>query len=124
MADTRRDFQGPLAGMEAAAPVIRTELLVVVSCDTPHLPTDLVSRLVAPLANCTAADISYAFDGEREQYLCAAMHSACLETLPAFLDEGQRAVKDWYRSRNAVAVDFSDRQASFQNYNTLAHSDK
>jgi molybdenum cofactor guanylyltransferase len=123
VADTRRDFQGPLAGIEAAASVIRTELLVVVSCDTPLLPEDLVTRLVTPLADYTAADISYAFDGVRAQYLCAAMRSACLESLPAFLDDGQRAVKDWYSSRNAVAVDFSDQQASFKNYNTLAHND-
>lgn len=120
VADTRRDFQGPLAGIEAAASVIRTELLVVVSCDTPHLPQDLVTRLIAPLLGSTAAEISYAFDGVRAQYLCAAMRSSCLNSLPAFLDEGQRAVKDWYARRNAVAVDFADHRASFQNYNTLA----
>lgn len=124
VADTRRDFQGPLAGLEAAASVIRTELLVVVSCDTPDLPTDLVTRLIAPLSDSTAVDISYVFDGVRAQYLCAAMRSACLHALPAFLDEGQRAVKHWYASRNAVAVDFADQQACFENYNTLAQNGK
>lgn len=108
--------------MEAAAAIIQTELLVVVSCDTPHLPIDLVKRLIAPLSDrgADAPDISYAYDGIRAQYLCAALRSACLKTVTAFLDGGQRAVKDWYASRNAVAVDFSDHQAGFQNYNTLA----
>jgi molybdopterin-guanine dinucleotide biosynthesis protein A len=122
VADTRRDFQGPLAGLEAASAIISTELLVVVSCDTPHLPADLVERLIAPLLQHPdgAPDISYAHDGIRAQYLCAGLRSACLTSLPGFLDGGQRAVQRWYRSRNTVAVDFSDRQASFRNYNTLA----
>jgi molybdopterin-guanine dinucleotide biosynthesis protein A len=121
VADTRRDFQGPLAGLEAASTLITTDLLIVVSCDTPHLPSDLVERLIAPLINHAdgGPEISYAHDGTRAQYLCAALRSACLASLPEFLDSGERAVRDWYRSRSAVAVDFSDRQASFRNYNKL-----
>jgi molybdopterin-guanine dinucleotide biosynthesis protein A len=122
--DTRRDFQGPLAGLEAASAVIATELLVVVSCDMPHLPDDLVERLIAPLSDIAdnTPDISYAHDGMRAQYLCAGMRKASLSSLPRFLDEGQRAVQDWYRSRYAVAVDFSDRHACFRNYNRLTKS--
>jgi molybdenum cofactor guanylyltransferase len=122
VADTRRNFQGPLAGLEAASAVIKTELLVVVSCDMPHLPDDLVERLLAPLMTVSenTPDITYAHDGLRAQYLCAALRRDSLDSLPQFLDEGQRAVKDWYRSRNAVAVDFSDQHACFRNYNRLA----
>ena len=119
--DTRRGFQGPLAGLEAASPCIVTELLVVVSCDMPQLPADLVQRLIAPLAGKTpgAADISYAHDGVRAQYLCAALRRESLTSLSSFLDHGQRAVQDWYRSRNATVVDFSDRAECFRNLNTL-----
>ena len=120
VADTRRNFQGPLAGLEAASGVISTELLVVVSCDMPHLPADLVERLIAPLLKHPngAPDISYAHDGIRAQYLCAGLRSACLASLTRFLDGGQRAVQAWYAGQNTVAVDFSDQQASFRNYNT------
>tara|TARA_R110002124_G_scaffold11514_8_gene54623 strand:- start:384 stop:1055 length:672 start_codon:yes stop_codon:yes gene_type:complete len=119
--DTRRDFQGPLAGMEAALTCIQTELLVVVSCDMPHLPFDFVEQLMAPLMldGNDAAEISYAHDGTRAQYLCAGMRTACLTSLPGFLDSGGRAVKDWYRSRHSISVDFSDRHSCFRNYNTL-----
>ncbi len=122
VADTRRDFQGPLAGLEAAYPYIETELLVVVACDMPHLPPDLVSRLTAPLVDggdC-APEISYAHDGVREQYLCAAMRRECLTSLAGFLDAGYRAVRDWYKSRDSVTVDFSDHTANFRNYNKLS----
>jgi molybdopterin-guanine dinucleotide biosynthesis protein A len=122
VADTRGDFQGPLAGIEAASAILTTELMVVVSCDMPHLPNDLVSRLIAPLSTITegAPTIAYVHDGMRAQYLCAALHRDSLLSLPGFLDEGQRAVQDWYRSRYAIAVDFSDQHACFRNYNSLA----
>lgn len=121
VADKRLDYQGPLAGLEAASGVIRTELLIVVSCDTPGLPPDLSARLIAPLLQRykDSPTISYAHDGLRAQYLCAAMKRTCLTSLPAFLDGGERAVRHWYESHNAVAVDFSDQQACFRNYNTV-----
>jgi molybdopterin-guanine dinucleotide biosynthesis protein A len=121
VADTRRDFQGPLAGLEAASAAIKTELLVVVSCDMPHLPADLVERLIAPLLNVAehSPDICYAHDGLRAQYLCAGLRKDSLSSLPQFLDAGQRAVQDWYKSRKAVAVDFSDQHDCFRNYNRL-----
>lgn len=120
VADTRRDFQGPLAGIEAATRFVTSDLLVVVACDTPQLPADLVTRLIAPLLlpEDEAPLISYADDGTRAQYLCAAMRCACLGSLPAFLDGGGRAVKDWYSSSVAVAVDFSDQHSCFRNYNS------
>lgn len=122
MADTRRDFQGPLAGIEAAYPYIRTEFLVVVSCDMPYLPPDLVSRLTTPLVDRGGGvpDISYAHDGVREQYLCAAMRRDCLKSLAGFLDAGHRAVRDWYQSQDSVTVDFSDQSSCFRNYNELS----
>jgi molybdenum cofactor guanylyltransferase len=122
VADTRRDFQGPLAGMEAAYPYIQTEFLVVVGCDMPHLPPDLVSRLTAPLVDggAGAPEISYAHDGVREQYLCAAIRRDCLTSLAGFLDAGHRAVRDWYKSRDSVTIDFSNHRAGFRNYNKLS----
>ena len=120
--DNREDFLGPLAGLEGASPFILTDFLVVVSCDTPHLPNDLVSRLIAPLAGSTndSPEISYVHDGVRAQYLCAAMRRDCLTSVTHYLNEGHRAVRDWYKTRHAVTVDFSDCESSFRNYNRLA----
>ncbi|MEH6570628.1 MAG: molybdenum cofactor guanylyltransferase MobA, partial [Halioglobus sp.] len=119
--DTRENYQGPLAGIEAASPQIESEYLIVVACDTPVLPIDLVHRLIQPLISDTVSSskIAYAFDGNRNQYLCAALHSSCLETLPQFLGSGQRAVRHWYKTHNAIAVDLSDEASAFENYNYL-----
>lgn len=121
VADNRGDFQGPLAGLEAAAPYIQTDFLVVVGCDMPHLPPDLVARLVEPLAQNlpNSAEISYAHDGDRAQYLCAAIKQQCLSTLSNFLNDGHRAVHAWYQERRSISVDFSDHKSSFRNYNKL-----
>jgi len=122
VADHRRDYQGPLAGLEAASPYIRTDLLVVVGCDMPLLPTDFAARLLAPLSpgRDDTPEISFVHDGIRAQYLCAAMRRDCLSSLPGFLDEGHRAVRDWYACRRSITVDFSDQRGSFRNYNKLA----
>lgn len=121
VADLRSDFQGPLAGLESAAGHIRTDLLVVVCCDMPLLPQDLAQRLLAPLSATGNDDvgITFAHDGTRAQYLCAGMTRGSLASLSRFLDEGNRAVQDWYREENAIAVDFSDRAQCFENYNWL-----
>jgi molybdopterin-guanine dinucleotide biosynthesis protein A len=116
--DNRTDFQGPLAGLEAAAPHISSEFLVIVPCDMPLLPRDLAVRLLGALEPGTW-DISYAHDGARDQYLCAAMRVAVLPSLRDFLDEGQRAVRHWYARHRYCAVDFSDQAAAFENYNRL-----
>ena len=122
VADNRQDYQGPLAGLEAASAYIRTAFLVVVGCDMPLLPPDFVPRLISPLLYSVEnpVEISYAHDGVRSQYLCAAMKSECVASLSSFLDEGHRAVKDWYKSRRSTAVDFSDHRSAFRNYNELA----
>ncbi len=122
VSDTRRDFQGPLAGIEAAIPLLDSDFLVVVACDTPMIPTDLVVRLLQPLLRdgTSPAQVSYAHDGERDQYLCAAINSRCLESLPAYLDAGGRAVRHWYAEYPCSVVDFKDAAGGFANYNRIS----
>jgi len=119
--DLRTDFQGPLAGLEGAARLVETEFVVVVACDIPLLPPDLVPRLIAPLvqAGKDLPQLSYAHDGSRAQYLCAAMRRECLFTLGEFLEQGHRAVRDWYARHRSVMVDFSDQSDAFANFNEL-----
>jgi molybdopterin-guanine dinucleotide biosynthesis protein A len=117
VADIRPDFQGPLAGLEAAMPYVHTDLLVISACDTPLLPTDLVERLIRPLRENEGLDITYAHDGERGHYLCAAMRAACLPTLSVYLDEGHRTVRHWYHRHPSITVDFRDQAQAFNNHN-------
>jgi molybdopterin-guanine dinucleotide biosynthesis protein A len=119
--DQRGGFEGPLAGIEAARSRVNTQYVAVVACDTPLLPIDLVRRLLVPLCadTETAPAISFAHDGQREQYLCALIKTECLADLSHFLQQGHRAVKHWYRQNAYVSVDFSDEYDSFRNHNYL-----
>ena len=121
VSDTRMNFQGPLAGLEAAAQLIETEFLIVVACDIPLLPLDLVPRLLAPLiaASADAPELSYAHDGSRGQYLCAAMRRRCLPSLTDYLEQGHRTVHHWYENQKVISVDFSDQKSAFSNFNKL-----
>ena len=118
VADSRRDFQGPLAGVEAAIPLVTGAFLVIAPCDSPLLPLDLVERLLAPLLAARAdADISYAHDGKQAQYLCAAIRASVLPSLPPFLDAAHRAVRLWYAQHRCKIVDFSSQADCFANFN-------
>lgn len=116
VADTMPDFAGPLAGILSALPACHHERVLVTACDTPFLPDDLATRLLPPLESC---DLAYAWDGEREQYLSAALHRSLAESLAGYLADGQRSVHGWYGTLNYRRVDFSDEQRTFQNINTL-----
>jgi molybdenum cofactor guanylyltransferase len=114
--DLRPGYQGPLAGIEAASAMVSGDITVIVACDTPHLPIDTVARLLATLAS-EQLDACIAFDGQRQQYLCAAVRSAQLSRLPGLLDSGERAVRMWYRTMRCGQADFSDQPQAFKNYN-------
>ena len=114
--DLRPDYQGPLAGLESAGTHIDTEFLLLTPCDTPTLPLDLAERLLLPLLQEPELDICYAHCPERDHYLSAMLRTRCLASLPAYLDSGQRRVRDWYHQHTAQAVAFPDEEA-FANIN-------
>jgi molybdopterin-guanine dinucleotide biosynthesis protein A len=114
--DQLEGFQGPLAGISAALDRIDGDIAVVVPCDCPEPSPDLAQRLIADLAS-QGAQLSYAHDGERHQYLFTAMMLECRESLRNYLASGQRSVKGWHRLLDCAVVDFSDRAANFANIN-------
>ena len=119
--DDRLGFQGPLAGIEAAIPHVRSNILVITACDTPLLPLNLVERLKESIETDRSggALISYAHDGEREQYLSCAIHRSLFPSLSSYLEDGNRAVRHWFRQHPNTSVDFSDQPDAFQNFNSL-----
>ena len=117
--DLREDYQGPLAGLEAAIDRVTTEYLLLAACDVPELPLDLGSRLYHKLNSDASRqyNVCVPWDGEREQYLCALIRRSALASLGDFLDGGGRAVRLWYRAQHYTVVDCSDCPSSFQNIN-------
>ena len=114
--DQLSGFQGPLAGIAAALEQSPCPIAVVVPCDCPEPAHDLAARLIEALEK-SAAQLSYAHDGVRAQYLFTALQVECWESLHDYLADGHRSVKGWHDRLDCVAVDFSDRAANFANIN-------
>lgn len=117
IADTLPNQPGPLAGLIAAFQACTTPWVLVVPCDTPCLPTDLVARMCATVARRPAALCSIS-DGARTHAAVILAHRSMAEPLTTFLADGGRKVQDWLVAQHCILADFSDRPEAFANANT------
>ena len=121
ISDLLGDFAGPLAGLQAGLQHTQTPYLLTAPCDTPFLPTDLVTRLANGLA-AQNADLAVAVTdtGSHHQAhpVFCLMKTNLLPHLNAFLETGRRRIDAWYASLKVAEVIFDDEDA-FRNINTL-----
>lgn len=119
--DEKNDYAGPLAGMQAGLIHCETAYMLTVPCDTPMLPTDLVTQLATALEKSTA-DIAVAntkqHDRIQRQPVFCLMKKTVLTDLTAALERGVRKVDLWLAEKKLVDVMFDD-EAAFANINTL-----
>ena len=87
--DTRVD-RGPLAGLEAALPLIRHPLAVAVACDMPLLRSTLL-RAVADA--CSDVDIAMPLLDGVAQPLLAAYRRSVADAARRLLDEGEGRIR-------------------------------
>jgi len=115
--DTLPGGLGPLAGLLSAMEQSDSEYVLSVPCDTPHLPNDLVMRLLASLQQ-NSAEVCTVDDGERLHPVVMLAKRTLRDDLRSYLEAGGRKVHDWfYRNRHCTA-DFSEQPDAFININT------
>lgn len=116
--DETDDFLGPLAGFLLGLKHAKYEYVLTVPCDSPLLPLDLAERLYKSMAESNA-DIAVATsDGDTHPVFCL-MKKSVLQSLQAFLENGERKVSAWQKSQQYIEVDFSDSSDAFTNLNTF-----
>lgn len=115
--DDLENYQGPLAGFEAAMEKATTRYIVTLPCDGPLVPKDIVKRLSTAIEK-SQANIAVAHDGTRLQPVHAMITVELLPSLHEFLDTGDRKIDRWYAKHNMVLADFSDIPDFFININT------
>lgn len=123
--DSISGYAGPLAGIHAAMLLIDTPYLLSAPCDSPLLPTDLVSLLSFALAEHQAdAAVVVTGNGERRQRhpVFMMVKTSLRDSLEAYLNSGARKVDHWLESIDCIDVYFDD-AAAFTNVNTLADMD-
>jgi molybdopterin-guanine dinucleotide biosynthesis protein A len=114
--DVYSGFVGPLAGLHAAVPLARHDVVASVPCDCPWLPLDLVARLLGMLES-TRADVVVAKTGDRVHPVFCLCRRSVWRDLDAFLGGGGRKVETWYTRLPHAEVSFDDQPAAFRNIN-------
>jgi molybdopterin-guanine dinucleotide biosynthesis protein A len=113
---------GPLAGIVTALRRTHTDWLMVVPCDMPHLPLDLISRLhVQAVQTQTDLVVPATPDSngdKRYHWVCALIRRELCPHTEASLLSGERKVRQWVQSCRWTSVFFDD-EAAFTNMNTL-----
>ncbi|MFB2639508.1 molybdenum cofactor guanylyltransferase MobA [Shewanella bicestrii] len=117
LSDEHTGFLGPLAGMITAMGHTQADYLLVVPCDCPLLPRDLVARLLAAI-KANDAELAVASDGEREQPVVMLLKPSLRESMTAFLEAGERKIDFWYAKHRFAVAAFADQPNAFVNVNT------
>ena len=118
--DAVPDYPGPLAGFLAGLERCETPYLVVVPCDSPLFPQDLVERLAEAFADeSTEIAVAATRDGDtlQAQPVFCMMRAGLMESLVRFVHGGQRKIDRWTALHATRLVAFEDAEA-FANANT------
>ena len=108
--------QGPLSGISACARHVTTPLTLVVPCDTPGLPNNLMRELLDGLDDAAAAVVH---DGKNEQPLVFLAQTIVLAEIDTYLKTGSRSVKGWLDGISHNRVYFETDSGEFENINTV-----
>ncbi|MEE1979554.1 molybdenum cofactor guanylyltransferase MobA [Shewanella xiamenensis] len=117
LSDEHTGFLGPLAGMITAMGHTQADYLLVVPCDCPLLPRDLVARLLTAI-EANGAELAVASDGKREQPVVMLLKPSLRESMTAFLEAGERKIDFWYAKHRFAVAAFADQPNAFVNVNT------
>ena len=113
--DDTENYQGPLAGIAACLKHCKHELVLVVACDMPNLPNDLVTRLISDMQNNS---ISIATVDKHHQ-LALIIKSNMLDSVQQRLKNNQLKLIQWVESVPYNTVSFDDVPETFANLNHL-----
>lgn len=110
--DESVNYLGPMAGINAALPHCQHDRVLIVACDTPFLPSDMINRFIS---GQTGAQLHIASTNKRLQ-LAMLIHKNLHDSISHSLNEGQLRLIQWAKSQQPEIVEFEDGSA-FKNFN-------
>ena len=119
VSDQTNSFDGPLAGVLAAMNHVKTDILLVMPCDSPLIKPQHLQKLLTALID-EEVDIAVAFDGDRLHPVLLALKTSLQDSLADYLLQGQRKIDTWLNQHTLYQVDFSQEADIFLNINTLS----
>ncbi len=116
VSDSLGDFQGPLSGIASCLNHCEHEHILIVACDMPSLPNDLVSRLRDGMLNNS---ISIATINNRHQ-LALLVKKDLSDSIESQISSKQLKLIQWVESVPFASVSFDDTADAFLNLNTIS----
>jgi molybdopterin-guanine dinucleotide biosynthesis protein A len=118
---------GPMAGILTALRHSSSDWVLMLPCDTPQLPADLLPRLL-DAAVAAQANVAVPFtlteamppgqDARCHHWVCALIHKHLAEDFERSFMNGERKVGRWIQAQAWVGVCFAP-ASDFQNVNTM-----
>jgi len=113
--DGNNEFQGPLAGILGAKPLLSHRLCFIAPCDMPNIPLNIVEQLRKHLAHHDAVSVS--LDG-RDQPLLSLLRTQHIDSIEQYLNLGKRSVKGWLETLDLDMLELTG--FKLKNINSLA----
>ena len=117
ISDDASNYRGPLAGIAACLKHCKHERVLVVACDMPDLPRNLVSQLFNDMHD-KAVSIATV---DKYHQLAFIVNKNCSRSIQLCLDNNQLKLILWVKSVSHNMVNFDDNPDAFKNLNHLSH---
>jgi len=118
--DLSNRHQGPLAGIAACLQYCKHEYTLVVACDMPSLPDNLVEKLSNAILNNS---VCIATLNNRHQ-LALLIKNNLTDSISSRINNNQLKFKHWVDSVSFSSVSFDDNPEAFLNLNTITDQAK
>lgn len=114
--DNDDNFNGPLAGIYASLPHIKSNYIFVYPCDMPFLPADIENQLAQAILE-TSRPICVLKHHHRLEHLVALVEKNQLNSIPSYLEAGGRSVIGWLEQQAFATYESSADEINFLNIN-------
>ena len=113
--DSSENYRGPLAGIAACLSLCKHDMVLVVACDMPSLPGNLVSRLMAGMQDKSVCIATI----NHHHQLVLLINKNSTNSIQSRLDNNQLKLIQWVESMPYATVSFDDIPEAFVNLNHL-----
>jgi molybdopterin-guanine dinucleotide biosynthesis protein A len=114
ISDIDKNFCGPLSGISSAMPLCKHEWVLIVPCDMPLLPENLVEQMQRTIDNQPLCIV----ESNGQLQLVLLLHTSLLQNIKQSLTQKHYKLLSWVKSQQHVVVNFHD-DAIFNNINSM-----
>ncbi len=112
IADSSKQCLGPLAGISAALPHCCHNHVLVVPCDTPFLPHNIIEQFLSKRCD---ADLYIAESNHKLQPVLLIQQKLC-DSINQALDAGELRLMHWVKTHQPEIIPFQN-NAAFKSFN-------